>query len=96
MLRLPQQMLAATEADFEPDIVDGAGEIRPRIASLLKCQRELRQQCLKQRRLMLRKLRPFAATIELTASALNFRSRGASVNSKRALELGGELVGPLP
>jgi hypothetical protein len=73
VLGLPEKVFAASESDFEPDVFDRAMEIRVRIAAELKPQRELRQQRFKKCCLMLRRLWPLAATVELAGVVVAFR-----------------------
>jgi hypothetical protein len=71
MLRLPERVLAASETDLEPNILDGIGcEITARIATGLERQGKPGQQRLEHELLMLGELRSLAAAEELPAPAL--------------------------
>ena len=69
-VRLPQQMLAAAIADFEPDIVDRLVEIASRIAAFLDVQDKPRQQRFAQCKLVRRELGSFAPAEQVAAMAL--------------------------
>ena len=64
VLCLPEEMLAAAEADFKPDVIDSAWKIAARITARFELQVELWQQEIKQPLLMRRKLRPLGAAVQ--------------------------------
>jgi hypothetical protein len=76
MLRLPQQMLARAEAHFEPEVFELCAEPVLR----LQIERKLRQQRLKQLRLMRAELRAFAPSVEQTAMTLRMIRQNALFN----------------
>ena len=71
-------MLARAEADFEPDVFDV--RVKPVSRLRLKIERKLRQQRVKQLRLMRAELRAFAPSIEQTAMTLGMVRQNALFN----------------